>query len=1282
MLKLIFLILTLNAIVDHQCVHTQQLTQQAFEPNNLKLNDNLIYLNEKAASTIRLKSVLSMNNLNGNSEQQSTKRQKIFWSFKRIFSMPKFASSLEQPLFEQTNQIKSVHEMSMNELMISLDAEVEENLKEKYSINTNQSNDFDLIINNLTYADSGLYKCNLWNQKTIYYHLIVTSPVSKPDLIIEKSPREQTNEKMINEKSNMTIKCLSKFAYPYPSMKWFRNNQEITRWNNDVSSSLNNRLSITYKLVDKETNTIETSLTIENITSDVHMNNYTCKLVQVQDDSADANLSNEQQLWQSSEQVVMNVAFKPRVHMSLLQIDSISSNELVTLSTDQLKSIRLYEDDNDVAFKCKYTANPNDNLKIVWKLNDQIQAEFNDVDTFTWAKRAQRGLKQANLTCEVHNLLGQSSITSEISILYEPKIVVDNLVFDVDEMSTLKVNCTTDSSPALDLVEWRRYDLQLTTVNQTKQEAIYRVVSNNSLLEIDSVKHTEDAGYYVCVAINSMNNSFGVYKQGEKSVRIEVNVRFTPQMNMIAPKQAANLSTSKHTLSCMAKAYPEPIFIWYKNGEKLNTSRFGIDGTKYTVGNVLMKSKTFFENTLVINELNNADLNQLYECEASNLLGYNRVQIELVPISKPDQPAELRSVFYDFSTISLAWSSSFDGGLEQTFILEINDTQYELSSQVIEENKFIRLGTNMVNLTNLEPNTVYNVRIQARNQLGSSEWTDYVQVRTNDITLLDVNQLPLFDALFLNVPRNRLEFALKESFDRADPLCLNVSTSLKDVGLFTSQQCKRVNLDDGQFAFDSDYLLTNSFNKTVPFDSNLVKSIKVTFCFEKKPSVCNLIQTNAIIDTYNKISHSSLLSNKKSQAKNSQMNPNEFGDDNTIPIALITGICICIVALLVLLLITVIYCIRKRNFKLCKSLLSAAATAGAGNMDDTKPCEKANEAAKAAHTNKSFNIDIASISAPTAVKPIALNGNPITISTDELTTAHSHSLNNVPSIHNSLNSRRAFTAALTSTANNIISNSLGKHKLTEILVTEDEEKQHNKKQASKFSSKKATKQQSSFDDREDLKSSIDLHGSNESNSTAISNCSSVSTANGNNHTNMTSGQFIYSDFEQHDGHHHSSLYTKGVTFIDTYNSGASSGSNSDPIAINNSLSSNSTTDSPIYGYNVSTGTNHHHLSNGQIALNQQSVNGHDEEEEDVDNLLYIKTAIHQHKTFPPLDENFIKNNFNKQHQQQPSNKTNINSNNNINNMNTNSNRNQLIEQPESGYSTPSRPKKVVYEVIV
>jgi hypothetical protein len=119
-------------------VHTQHLTQQTFEQKSFKLNDNLIYLNEKAAKTIRLKSLLSMNNLNGNNEQQSTKTQKIFWSFKRIYSVPKFASPLEQPVFEQTNQIKSVHEMSMNELMISLDAEVEENLKEKYSINNNQ----------------------------------------------------------------------------------------------------------------------------------------------------------------------------------------------------------------------------------------------------------------------------------------------------------------------------------------------------------------------------------------------------------------------------------------------------------------------------------------------------------------------------------------------------------------------------------------------------------------------------------------------------------------------------------------------------------------------------------------------------------------------------------------------------------------------------------------------------------------------------------------------------------------------------------------------------------------------------------------------------------------------------------------------------------------------------------------------------------------------------------------------------------------------------------------
>lgn len=141
-------------------------------------SSNIIYINEKSSKTIRLKSVLSLNSAiastNSRNDAVATaqlagrKNQKIFWSFKRLYAMPNWTNSAIS---------RTQNELSQVELMISLDAEVEDNLKLKYSTSNDSDLDnmYDLIINNLTYADAGLYKCNLWNQKVIYYHLIVSS---------------------------------------------------------------------------------------------------------------------------------------------------------------------------------------------------------------------------------------------------------------------------------------------------------------------------------------------------------------------------------------------------------------------------------------------------------------------------------------------------------------------------------------------------------------------------------------------------------------------------------------------------------------------------------------------------------------------------------------------------------------------------------------------------------------------------------------------------------------------------------------------------------------------------------------------------------------------------------------------------------------------------------------------------------------------------------------------------------------------------------------------------
>ena len=201
------------------CVYrVQALSMEGLNNNNNnKLEKKIIYLNEHSTQTIRLNSVLS------SGEETASKKQPIFWMFKRIYSIPKYSVS-------SASSIESDIEVSQTETMISVDLDVESNLKNKYSMHgANVTNKhlpelkYDLVIHNLTYSDSGLYICNQWNLKTIYYQLIVTSPVQEPRITIESTSKSD----LINESSNVTIKCLTKQAYPYPSIKWLMDSNEM-----------------------------------------------------------------------------------------------------------------------------------------------------------------------------------------------------------------------------------------------------------------------------------------------------------------------------------------------------------------------------------------------------------------------------------------------------------------------------------------------------------------------------------------------------------------------------------------------------------------------------------------------------------------------------------------------------------------------------------------------------------------------------------------------------------------------------------------------------------------------------------------------------------------------------------------------------------------------------------------------------------------------------------------------------------------------------------------------
>ena len=270
---------------------------------------------------------------------------------------------------------------------------------------------------------------------------------------------------------------------------------------------------------------------------------------------------------------------------------------------------------------------------------------------------------------------------------------------------------------------------------------------------------------------------------------------------------------------------------------------------------------------------------------------------------------------------------------------------------------------------------------------------------------------------------------------------------------------------------------------------------------------------------------------------------------------------------------------------------------------------------------------------------------------------------------NSSYGRRTFAGTLSATASNIIN----KHKFGEILVTEDEDKI------------KKTLHIKTIDEDKGSDSDIRQISSSNTSSTAVSNCSNPNTA------------YMYGEY--HEGSDridygtgtHIDLFNKGLTFAEGYNSGTSSGSNSDPIAINNSMSSNSTTDSPTYGYNIAAAS----VTNINSNKHLHQLNDINESPVNSGNLLYINPnskSFSVDETMPAFTSNPGVSNISKQgsiirHQKhhrhslfQPNQQPNPNACVKHNSFHVSQSYNN--DPPESGYSTPSRSKKVVYEVIV
>ncbi|XP_064355034.1 kin of IRRE-like protein 1 isoform X2 [Dromaius novaehollandiae] len=203
------------------------------------------------------------------------------------------------------------------------------------------------------------------------------------------------------------------------------------------------------------------------------------------------------------------------------------------------------------------------------------------------------------VSCEVHNDVGSTNVSTLVDVHFAPRIVVDPKPTTTDIGSDVTLTCVWSGNPPL-------------TLTWTKKES-NMVLSNSNQLYLKSVTQA-DAGQYVCKAIVPR---IGV---GEREVTLFVNG--PPIISSEAVQYAVRGDRGK--VECFIGSTPPPdriAWAWKENILEAGTlERYTVERTN-TGSGVL--------STLTINNVMDADFQTRYNCTAWNSFGPGTAIIQL-----------------------------------------------------------------------------------------------------------------------------------------------------------------------------------------------------------------------------------------------------------------------------------------------------------------------------------------------------------------------------------------------------------------------------------------------------------------------------------------------------------------------------------------------------------------------------------------------------------------------------------------------------------------------------
>ncbi|XP_076334988.1 nephrin-like [Tachypleus tridentatus] len=351
----------------------------------------------------------------------------------------------------------------------------------------------------------------------------------------------------------------------------------------------------------------------------------------------------------------------------------------------------------------------------VWKTKDIIRHRIVSRGPVLEIAKMSRNFG-GQYVCEASNSQGTTRKVILINVLYQASITKISQSTYAKEGDDAQFLCEVTGNPLTqDIIRWNRPGSKMRNTQIISERG-------RSFLTVLNVSK-EDAGNFECVAYNGI---------GEESIaQVQLVVKFPP----VIQKSQHNLNIageegSTVRLKCRAEAAPNVSFTWSKDGDSLSREEF----VKMRLSQQdLSLGETSWESTLFVNNLSVKNFG-IYECNAENEMGRNRIKMNLRKRGKPDPPNDLSVQNVTYNSVSLFWAPGFDGGYQQQFRIRfriVSSGEYEYTS-------YLPGNASKAVITELNPETDYIFEIMSQNIIGKSGYGEQIaHARTLDGALVD-----------------------------------------------------------------------------------------------------------------------------------------------------------------------------------------------------------------------------------------------------------------------------------------------------------------------------------------------------------------------------------------------------------------------------------------------------------------------------------------------------------------------------------------------------------------